>query len=43
MSPEQSLEYQKKIFKAMQEDNFWGWWKFSNFYKKWRKTCSVTH
>ena len=43
MSPEQSLEYQKKIFKAMQKDNFWGWWKFSSFYKKWRKTCSVTH
>ena len=43
MSPEQSLEYQKKIFKAMQEDNFWGWWKFSKFYKEWRKTCSVTN
>tara|TARA_B100001250_G_scaffold350136_1_gene321689 strand:- start:456 stop:1127 length:672 start_codon:yes stop_codon:yes gene_type:complete len=43
MSPEQSLEYQKKIFEAMQQDSFWGWWKFSRFYKEWRKSCSVTH
>ncbi len=43
MSPEQSLEYQKMIFSAMDKDTLWGWWKFSRFYKKWRKTCSVTH
>ena len=43
MSPEQSLEYQKMIFFAMDKDTLWGWWKFSRFYKKWRKTCSVTH
>ena len=43
MNPEQSLEYQKEIFSAMEKDSLWGWWKFSRFYKKWRKTCSVTH
>ena len=43
MSPEQSLEYQKMIFSAMDKDTLWGGWKFSRFYKKWRKTCSVTH
>ena len=43
MSPKQSLEYQKMIFFAMDKDTLWGWWKFSRFYKKWRKTCSVTH
>ena len=43
MSPEQSLEYQKEILYAMNKDSLWGWWKFSRFYKKWRKTCSKTH
>ena len=43
MSPDQSLEYQKMIFSAMQQDSFWGWWKFSKYYKEWRKTCSITH
>ncbi len=43
MSPDQSLEYQKMIFSAMEKDSFWGWWKFSRYYKEWRKTCSITH
>ena len=43
MSPDQSLEYQKMIFSAMEKDSFWGWWKFSKYYKEWRKTCSITH
>ena len=43
MNPEQSLEYQKEIFSSMEKNSLWGWWKFSRFYKKWRKTCSVTH
>lgn len=41
MTPEQSLEYQRAIFHAMQKDSFWEWWKFSKFYRNWRKTCSV--
>ncbi|GIS71129.1 MAG: hypothetical protein CM1200mP10_07060 [Candidatus Neomarinimicrobiota bacterium] len=43
MSPEQSIEYQREIFAAMQKNTFWSWWKFASYYKKWRKTCSVTH
>ena len=43
MSPDQALEYQKKIFSAMEKDSFIGWFKFSSWYKKWRKTCSITH
>ena len=42
MTPEQSLEYQREIFSAMQKDTICAWWKFSRFYKKWRKSCSVT-
>jgi len=43
MNPEQAIEYQREIFAAMQKDTFWAWWKFASYYKKWRKTCSVTH
>ena len=41
MTPEQSLEYQRNIFFTMKKDSLWQWWKFSRWYKKWRKTCSV--
>ena len=41
MSPEQSIEYQRKIFWAMKKNSLWNWWKFSRWYKNWRKTCSV--
>ncbi len=41
MSPEQSLEYQRAMHSAMQENTLRGWWKISGLYKKWRKTCSV--
>ena len=41
MTPEQSLEYQRRIFSAMKKNSLWNWWKFSRWYKKWRKTCSV--
>ena len=40
MTPEQSLDYQRRIFSAMKKDTLWNWWKFSRWYKKWRKTCS---
>ena len=41
MTPEQSLEYQREIFSAMQINTLWNWWKFSKFYKNWRKSCSI--
>ena len=43
MTPEDSLEYQRTVFKALKEDSFWGWIKFSGWYKKWRKNISITH
>ena len=43
MTPEDSLEYQRTIFKALKQDTFWGWIKFSIWYKKWRKKNSITH
>jgi len=41
-SPNQSIEYQREIFAAMQKNTFWAWWKFASYNKKWRKACSVT-
>jgi len=41
MTPEQSLEYQRRIFSAMKKNSLWNWWKFARWYKKWRETCSV--
>ncbi len=43
MTSEDSLEYQRTIFKALKQDTFWGWIKFSTWYKKWRKKNSITH
>ena len=43
MSPENSLDYQRVIFKAIKKDTFFGWMKFASWYKKWRKGMSVDH
>ena len=43
MTPEDSLEYQRTIFKVLKQDTFLGWIKFSAWYKKWRKKNSITH
>ena len=43
MTPEESLEYQRVIFKALKKDTFFGWMKFASWYKKWRKQNSLTH
>tara|TARA_Y100001970_G_scaffold289035_1_gene418160 strand:- start:435 stop:1106 length:672 start_codon:yes stop_codon:yes gene_type:complete len=43
MTPEDSLEYQRTIFKALKQDSLFGWFKFSRWYKKWRKNVSITH
>ncbi|MAI86583.1 MAG: hypothetical protein CMF99_05405 [Candidatus Marinimicrobia bacterium] len=43
MNPNQAILYQKKIFAAMQKDSFIGWFQFSSWYKKWRKSCSEKH
>ena len=43
MTPEESLEYQRVIFKALKKDTFLGWIQFASWYKKWRKENSITH
>tara|TARA_Y100001970_G_C13833796_1_gene651053 strand:- start:51 stop:722 length:672 start_codon:yes stop_codon:yes gene_type:complete len=43
MTPEESLDYQRNVFNAIKADNLWDWFKFSLWYKKWRKNNSVTH
>ncbi len=43
MSADQALDYQRKIFDAMEIDSYWHWFKFAKWYKNWRKSCSVTH
>tara|TARA_Y100001960_G_C14529841_1_gene755538 strand:- start:31 stop:702 length:672 start_codon:yes stop_codon:yes gene_type:complete len=43
MTPSESIEYQRKVFKALKKDNLWGWMKFASWYKKWRKKNSTTH
>ena len=43
MSPENSLDYQRVIFKAIKKDTFFGWMKFASWYKKWRKGVSADH
>ncbi|MDA0986447.1 MAG: hypothetical protein O3A55_02430 [Bacteroidetes bacterium] len=43
MTPEESLEYQRTVFKAIKKDTYCGWWEFSTWYKEWRKKVSVTY
>ena len=43
MDESESLLYQRKIFSAMKKDTFIGWVKFGVWYKRWRKTVSITH
>ena len=43
MTPEESLDYQRNVFNAIKADNLWDWFKFSLWYKKWRKKNSFTH
>jgi len=43
MTADQALDYQRKVFAAMEIDSYWNWFKFAKWYKNWRKTCSVTH
>ena len=43
MTPEQSLEYQRHVFAAIKNFSFGEFWRFTSWYKEWRKTCSITH
>ena len=43
MDESESLLYQRNIFSAMKDDSFIGWMQFGLWYKRWRKTVSITH
>ena len=43
MTAEDSIEYQRRVFSAIKNNSFREWWRFSRWYKKWRKTVSVKH
>jgi hypothetical protein len=40
LSPEQALNFQRQLYKALKNDTLAGWWQFSNWYRQWRITVS---
>lgn len=40
LNPEQALEFQRRLFGAMQADSWRTWWEFASWYKEWRETVS---
>ncbi|MDP6123257.1 MAG: hypothetical protein QF631_09365 [Arenicellales bacterium] len=43
ITAEESIEYQRRAFRAIKKNSFNEWWRFSRWYKSWRKTVSVKH
>jgi hypothetical protein len=41
LTPEQSLDYQRQVFAAMQLDTMAGWWRFARWYRSWRAAVST--
>ena len=41
LTPEQSLDYQRKVFAAIQENSAGGWWRFARWYRDWREAVSA--
>ncbi len=42
LTPEQSLDYQRQVFKAIQQNSMGGWWSFARWYRAWRQAVSVS-
>ena len=40
LNPEQAIEFQRRLFGAMQADSWRTWWEFASWYKEWRATIS---
>jgi hypothetical protein len=40
LSPEQALNFQRQLYKALRENSLGSWWQFSNWYREWRMTVS---
>lgn len=43
INPSQAIEYQRKVFIALQDGSFSAWQNFKKWYFKWRKDVSVKH
>ncbi|HJM12987.1 MAG TPA: hypothetical protein QF641_00665 [Candidatus Thalassarchaeaceae archaeon] len=41
MTAEDSIEYQRKVFSAIKKNTMIEWFRFSSWYKKWRKGVSI--
>ncbi|GIV75662.1 hypothetical protein FKZ61_000105 [Litorilinea aerophila] len=42
LQPDDALTFQRQIFRAMKEDSVSGWWRFANWYRRWRERVSVS-
>ena len=42
LTPDQALEFQRQLYRALKRDTFGGWSAFATWYRAWRKTCSST-
>jgi hypothetical protein len=43
MSAEDCIDYQRKVFSAIKKNSLFEWFRFSSWYRKWRKEVSVRH
>ena len=43
MSAEDCIDYQRKVFSAIKKNSLFEWFRFSSWYRKWRKGVSVRH
>jgi hypothetical protein len=40
LDPDQALNFQRQLYKALKEDSLGSWWQFANWYREWRMTVS---
>ena len=43
MSAQDCIDYQRKVFSAIKKNRLMEWFRFSSWYRKWRKGVSVRH
>jgi hypothetical protein len=41
LTPDQAINYQRRVFAAIQQDSALGWWQFALWYRAWRQQVSV--
>lgn len=42
LTPEQALNFQRQLYRALKDDSTSAWWQFANWYRQWRVTVSHT-